>query len=324
MVMETATHITQPADASHEGQRLDQYLATQLPDLSRARVQQLIEDGQVKTAAGDVITLKRHGVKTGDIYHISIPGPTSLDIAPENIPLEVLYEDEHLLVMNKTANIAVHPAPGNWRGTVVNALLHHCKGTLSGIGGRERPGIVHRLDLGTSGVMVVAKTDKAHTSLSKQFANRTNRRLYRALCYGVPRPLTGDIEGNIARSSANRKKMAVVKSGGKTAKTTYTVLEPFKDDAAFVELKLHTGRTHQIRVHMAHMGYPLIGDPTYGRKHSFKNLSADTLAACRAFPHQALHAAVLGFTHPATSQWMEFETPLPADMAELLALLRNN
>lgn len=316
------TLTTPAASADQASTRLDQHLAACLPDLSRARVQQLIEDGQVSGPDGATITLKKHKVQAGDVYTVNVPGPTSLDIAAENIPLHILYEDEHLIVLDKTPDMAVHPAPGHWRGTLVNALLYHCQGSLSGIGGRERPGIVHRLDLGTSGVMVVAKTDKAHRSLSKQFAARANKRLYMAVCYGAPTPREGDIEGNIGRSPQNRKKMAIVgASQGKEAKTHYKVTHTYPDGLALVELKLHTGRTHQIRVHMASQGHPLVGDPMYGRKRTLKTMRPAVAAACQAMTRQALHAKMLGFTHPETGKFLSFTTEPPADMQALLAAL---
>ena len=317
-------HITlKPAETSHNGQRVDQYLSQCLPDLSRSRVQKLIADGHVSMADGSVLKNQRQTVAAGDVFQIYIPPAEPLSVKAQNIPLDILYEDNHLIVLNKSADIAVHPAPGNWDGTLVNALLYHCKGQLSGIGGVERPGIVHRLDLGTSGVMVVAKTDLAHQHLSKQFADRTIERRYLAFCYGTPTPRSGTIRGNIGRMPNNRKKMTVVKTGGKAATTCYLTQEIFYQGAfSLVELKLLTGRTHQIRVHMTQSGHPLLGDPMYGRARQLGQYPAELGAAIKSLGHQALHAKSLGFTHPESGQWIEFESNFPPDMAALLSLLQ--
>ena len=256
-------------------------------------------------------------------YRVEIPPPVAAEPLPENIPLTVLFEDEHLIVIDKPPGIAMHPAPGSETGTVVNALLHHCGDSLSGIGGVARPGIVHRIDKETSGVVVAAKTDAAHQGLSALFAEHDIERVYVALTRGAPSPIKGTIEGAIARSTADRKKMAVVKSGGRHAVTHYTVVRTFgpveKPFAARVACRLETGRTHQIRVHLASKGTPCLGDPVYGSGGPSQAVKAAMAEA--GLTRQALHAAVLGFVHPVTGETLRFESPLPADMARLEALL---
>ena len=249
--------------ADTAGDRLDRMLATALPDHSRTRIKGLIENGQL-TSAGKTITDPSYRVKSGEEFTLNIPAAEPAIPQPEAINLEVVHEDADLIVIDKPAGLVVHPAPGNIGGTLVNALLAHCGESLSGIGGVKRPGIVHRLDKETSGLIVVAKNDRTHIDLSEQFAARTIDRAYQALVWGIPRPLTGNIEGNIGRNRHNRKKMAIVPSGGKHAKTGYKVVKRFGDFATLVECRLATGRTHQIRVHMAHIGHPVIGDTTYG------------------------------------------------------------
>jgi 23S rRNA pseudouridine1911/1915/1917 synthase len=316
--MPDTTHHLPPADGSG---RLDQWLVARLPHLSRSRVQALVRDGRVTLADGTPLTRPNHTVKQGDVLIVVEPAATPMTVAAEKIPLEILYEDEHLLVLNKPEGLSVHPAPGAPNGTLVNALLHHCK-NLSGIGGVERPGIVHRLDKGTSGVMVVAKNDHAHQHLSAQFADRTITRFYHALCYGVPTMRAGVIEGNIARHPTHRQKMAVVQTGGRTARTSYKVLDTFADEVSLVELKLFTGRTHQIRVHMTHIGHSLLGDPVYGRPKALKHAPDSAKEILKHLKHQALHAFTLGFDHPKTGERLEFSTPLPHDLADLLRALR--
>ena len=301
--------------------RIDKLLAIGLPDLSRARIQALITEGRV-TRDGFPVPDGSAKAQPG-IYRFEIPPPTSAIPLPEDIPLTVLYEDTHLIVIDKPPGIAMHPAPGNETGTIVNALLHHCGDSLSGIGGVVRPGIVHRIDKETSGVVVAAKTDAAHQGLSALFAAHEIERVYVAFTRGAPYPAKGTIEGAIARSSHDRKKMALVKSGGRHAITHYKVVRAFgppeKPLAARVACQLETGRTHQIRVHLASRGTPCLGDPVYG--------SGGPSAAVRAsmeevgLSRQALHAAVLGFVHPVTGETLRFESPLPADMARLETLL---
>ena len=307
------------------GDRLDKALARATTALSRARLQALFDQGAV-SREGKILT-DGSGKAAEGVYEITVPPVLTADPRPEAIALTVLYEDAELIVIDKAAGMAAHPAPGNETGTLVNALLHHCAGSLSGIGGVARPGIVHRLDKDTSGVMVAAKTDRAHAGLSALFATHDIERTYLALTRGAPSPKQGRIETRIGRSSSDRKKMAVLKSGGRDAITDYVVQQvygiPAKATAApmagRVACTLHTGRTHQIRVHMASMGSPILGDPVYG--------SGSPAAAVRAaiaeagLARQALHAAVLGFVHPTTGERLRFETAPPADMTRLETLL---
>lgn len=303
------------------GGRIDKALAELLPELSRARVQALIADGRVFRDGAALSDASGKAV-AGD-YRLEIPPPVAAEPAAEAIPLTVLFEDEHLIVVDKPAGMAVHPAPGNESGTLVNALLHHCGASLSGIGGVARPGIVHRIDKETSGVVVAAKTDAAHQGLSALFAAHDIERAYVALARGAPRARSGTIEGAIARSTHDRKKMALVKSGGRAAVTHYLVERTFGPEArplaSRLACRLETGRTHQIRVHLASIGSPCLGDPTYGSGPPAEPVRAAIAAA--GLKRQALHAAVLGFRHPVTGEALRFESPLPADMADLQARL---
>ena len=303
------------------GGRLDKVLAAALPEFSRARLQALIAEGRV-SREGATVSDGSAKAQAGD-YRVEIPPPVAAEPQPEAIPLTVLFEDTHLIVIDKPPGIAMHPAPGSESGTIVNALLHHCGDSLSGIGGVARPGIVHRIDKETSGVVVAAKTDAAHQGLSALFAAHDIDREYIALTRGAPMPIRGTIEGAIARSSTDRKKMAVVKTGGRHAITHYTVARSFgppeRPLAARVACRLETGRTHQIRVHLASKGAPCLGDPTYGSGSPSQPVK-DAIAAV-GLKRQALHAAVLGFVHPITCETLRFESPLPADMARLEALL---
>lgn len=308
------------------GQRLDKALATAAPDLSRARLQALIAAGQVSldVEGKAPLPLTNGSAKAvAGTYAVVVPPPIAAEPLPEAIPLTVLYEDAWLIVIDKPAGMAAHPAPGCETGTLVNALLHHCGDSLSGIGGVARPGIVHRLDKETSGVMVAAKTDAAHQGLSALFAEHDIDRMYLALTRGAPHPLVGTIETRLGRSPGDRKKMAVLKSGGREAITHYRVEKTFggrdKPLAARVACRLETGRTHQIRVHMASKGSPCLGDPVYGAGAPAAPIKAAIQAI--GFARQALHAAVLGFVHPITHQTLRFETPLPPDMAALEAAL---
>jgi 23S rRNA pseudouridine1911/1915/1917 synthase len=312
-----------PEDA---GIRLDRALQRQLPELSRTRLKQLILDGRI-TSAGRVLRDPAQRTVPGIDVVITLPPPDDPTPAAEPIPLEVRFEDAHLIVVDKPAGLVVHPAPGNPAGTLVNALLAHCGDSLAGIGGVRRPGIVHRLDKDTSGLLVAAKTELAHRALSQDFAARRIERAYSAVVWGVPAPAVDEIAGNIGRSAANRKKMAVVGDArGKPAATRYRVERRFGDHAALIECRLLTGRTHQIRVHLAHIGHPLIGDPAYGTRagraltHSIAR-NRPLGAEIATFGRQALHARLLGFTHPATGQGLRFDSPLPADMMALLANL---
>ena len=289
------------------GQRLDQFLHTALPEHSRSFLQKLIAAGQVCVHGQPVKPSYR--VRAGDTVTIEIPAPQPLAALPEEIPLAVLYEDADLIVLNKAAGMVVHPAAGNSTHTLVNALLHHCRGQLAGIGGVARPGIVHRLDKGTTGCLVVAKTDAAHQSLVGQFKARQVRKIYRAVCSGTFRQLTGRIETTIGRSPRDRKKMSAQPTHGRPALTEYQVLRQHAD-CALVELTLHTGRTHQIRVHMAHIGHVLVGDATYGYRQPPITSRQSSFSVARPL----LHAYKLAFTHPRTGQPLEFVAPIPEDM----------
>ncbi|WP_313394516.1 RluA family pseudouridine synthase [Sphingobium yanoikuyae] len=297
------------------GLRLDRALAELLPDLSRERIKALIVEGQIVSGGRSLNPSMK--VAVGQDYSITVPAPVALDAVAQDIPLDIVHEDADLIVVDKPAGLVVHPAAGNLDGTLVNALLHHCDGQLSGIGGVARPGIVHRIDKDTSGLLVVAKSDKAHEGLARQFKDHSIDRLYAAIVYGIPAPGSGTVDAWIGRSDADRKKMAVHREGrGKHAVTHYRVMERLRG-AAMVECRLETGRTHQVRVHMAHLGHPLIGDPVYGRdRKGFKSI-LETLG----FKRQALHAKRLGFIHPVTEEPLAFDSPLPADMQELLSEL---
>lgn len=303
------------------GGRLDKALAEHAPELSRGRVQALMAQGRV-SREGRVLTDLSAKAQAGE-HRIEVPAPLPADPKPEAIPLTVLFEDAHLIVVDKPAGMAVHPAPGSERGTLVNALLAHCGASLSGIGGVARPGIVHRIDKDTSGIVVAAKSDAAHQGLSALFAAHDIDRAYVALTRGAPKPARGSIETRLGRSTHDRKKMAVLKSGGREAITHYAVERAFgptdKPLAARVACRLETGRTHQIRVHLASKGAPCLGDPIYGAGAPAAPVKAALAEA--GLRRQALHAAVLGFVHPVTGQRLRFESPLPPDMAKLEALL---
>jgi 23S rRNA pseudouridine1911/1915/1917 synthase len=319
---EILTNIIEKAEA---GQRLDRVLAARHPELSRSRLKTLIEEGRV-SADGETITEPSYRVKPGQAYTTLVPPAEPYEPEGQEIPLDILYEDAELIVIDKPAGLVVHPAPGNPDLTLVNALIAHCGESLSGIGGVRRPGIVHRLDKDTSGVMVAAKTDLAHHALSRQFEERTAERAYQALVWGVPTPAQGRIESNIGRDPRNRKKMAALGSGkGKPAATSYRVLKRYGPWASLVECRLETGRTHQVRVHMAHIGHPLVGDPLYGRvtRGRLKGLPDEAADAMRQFSRQALHARLLAFTHPSTGETLRFETKMPIDMKNLCDILEN-
>lgn len=322
--MDTDTIFLTPEAQVHEqNTRLDKFLSAHLPQLSRSRLQKLIADGFVECEEV-VITDNSHKVKTGDAYQVSVPPSKEADPQPQNIPLDIVYEDEALIVVNKPAGMTVHPAAGAYEGTLVNALLYHCRDNLSGIGGVKRPGIVHRIDKETSGLLVVAKNDAAHHFLSEQFAEHSIERTYIAVVYGVPEGLSGRIEGNIGRSKTDRKKMAIVASGGKYAATNYNTLQIFGRAAAVVQCNLETGRTHQIRVHLSSLGNALIGDKVYVKnKKSSVALPSELKNYVNDFPRQALHAKSLGFIHPTSKEFMQFDSPLPTDMTELINRLES-
>ena len=315
-------------DDSMAGERLDRALAAALPDLTRSRVKALIESRRVALAgpnseAGATIEEPSRKVKKGERYLLDVPPPEAAEPQAQKIDLDILYEDSDLLVLNKPAGLVVHPAPGNPDSTLVNALLAHCGGSLSGIGGVCRPGIVHRLDKDTSGLLVAAKTDAAHQALANAFARHDIDRAYKAVLWGTPSPRSGEVAGAIGRHPTNRKKMAIVTRGGKPALTRYRVLRPLGPGASLVECRLATGRTHQIRVHMTALGHPVIGDPVYGRPTPARlaALTAPQREAALAMPRQALHAWRLGFRHPRTGEAMAWESELPGDIAALVRTL---
>lgn len=303
-------------DAAHAGWRLDRALAAAVPTLSRERLKSLIRTGAVEVG-GKPVRDPALKVRGEEAFRVAVPEPEPARNEAQDIPLNVVFEDEHLLVVDKPAGLVVHPAAGNLDGTLVNALLHHCGGSLSGIGGVARPGIVHRIDKDTSGLLVVAKTDFAHAGLAKQFAAHSIDRRYLAIVNGVPKAPGGTVDAPLARSASDRKKIAIVEGNrGKRAVTHWRRLQVLKD-AALVECRLETGRTHQVRVHMASIGHPLVGDPVYGRSGKTHGKLLKELG----FHRQALHATELGFTHPVTKSRLSFSSPMPPDMQELFNAL---
>lgn len=298
---------TVTAEAEDAGTRADVFLAAKL-GVSRSNMQKLLEDGRVKR--GEKIIKANYKVRAGEMFVVDIPEPEPIEAVPENIPLDIIYEDDDVVVLNKARGMVVHPAPGNYTGTLVNALLYHCS-NLSGINSAIRPGIVHRLDKDTSGIMIVAKNDAAHISLSQQIQSKTAVRTYLAVVRGNIKTDSGTIETQIARDKTDRKKMAVVKEGGRDAITDYEVLERF-GKYTLVRCKLRTGRTHQIRVHMEYLGYPLVGDPKYSPMKTPFGIKG-----------QALHSHTLEFTHPRTGERMKFEAPLPEEMHKIITRLHN-
>ena len=291
----------------HARMRLDLFIANSLPEFSRSRIQQLIRAGFVHV--GGATTRPHQPVRAGDEIEVTEPPPEKIEAEPEAIPLAILYEDDDLIVINKAAGLTVHPGAGQREHTLVNALLHHCS-MLSGIGGKERPGIVHRLDKDTSGCLVAAKTDLAHRGLSKQFTARTVEKIYLALVAGKLRKETGVIDNKIGRHPVHRQRMSVSSYRGRAAKTEYRVIRS-TDEASLIECRLHTGRTHQIRVHLHHLGHPVLGDKVYVPR------------LAKKFPRQMLHAWKLGFQHPSTSKWKTLKAPLPADFATAMMELLN-
>ncbi|HEV2302143.1 MAG TPA: RluA family pseudouridine synthase [Stellaceae bacterium] len=303
------------AEAADAGERLDRMLSRHLRDISRSQLKRLIEGGHV-SRAGVVHRDPSLRVRPGDNFTILIPPAAPAAPAAQPIALAIRFEDAHIVVLDKPAGMVVHPAPGNPDGTLVNALLQHCGASLAGIGGVKRPGIVHRLDKDTSGLLVVAKTEAAHQALSRDFATRRIERAYAAFVWGAPIPSSGEIAANIGRSPGNRKKMAVVSdSKGRPAITRYRVERAFGQAAAEIECRLLTGRTHQIRVHLAHAGHPLIGDPVYGGR------AGRARSQIAGLDRQALHAKRLGFAHPASGERLLFDSPLPDDLRRLAVFL---
>jgi 23S rRNA pseudouridine1911/1915/1917 synthase len=306
------------AERDSGGQRLDAWLARRLPSLSRSRVQALIDEGHVRLEGATARPSTR--VRPGQVVRVHVPAPVPAQPQPEDIPIAVVHEDAHLVVVNKPAGLVVHPGAGTARGTLVNALLRHVR-DLSGVGGVLRPGIVHRLDRGTSGLLVVAKDDETHRSLVRQFAGRTVEKEYAALVLGTPARPAGEIDAPIGRDPVHRQKMSVRAPRGREARTSWRVEERF-DGAALLRVRIHTGRTHQIRVHLASIGHPVAGDPTYGgtRTPSSRRLAARE--ALLSLERPALHAARLSFAHPASGERLAFEAPLPRDLEAVLERLR--
>ena len=303
-------------------------LADMVPSLSRSMLKRLILEGFLSEGDdGRTVIDPSYHVKQGEHFRLEVPPPSDPVPAGEDIPLSVVFEDDHLIVIDKPAGLVVHPAPGNPDGTLVNALISHCGDSLAGIGGVRRPGIVHRLDKDTSGLMVAAKTSPVHEALVIQFAERTIERSYAAFVWGEIRPPAGEISGNIGRSNRDRKKMAVVRTGGRAALTRYRTLETFGGGAGLLECRLATGRTHQIRVHLSHRGHPIIGDPVYGggaTRARQSSLPPEALAVVAGLQRQALHARKLGFRHPGTGEDLLFESDLPDDLGLLGEVLHRS
>ncbi|MGQ0531730.1 MAG: RluA family pseudouridine synthase [Caulobacteraceae bacterium] len=325
------------APAEGAGERVDAWLAKLWPDLSRSRVQGLIGAGKLRVD-GVPVAHAKDKPRPRARYELTLPPPAPAAPQPEKLPLNIVFEDEHLIVVDKASGMAMHPAPGSMRGTLVNALLAHCGDSLSGIGGVARPGVVHRIDKDTTGLVVVAKHDAAHAGLAKLFAKHDLERVYYAVTRGAPKERSARIENRLVRSSEDRRKYVVARNpdteAGKAAITDYWTVESYGQQsgaaagraaAALLECRLHTGRTHQIRAHLAHLSCPLVGDPLYGKQRAFKAEgphAEEAAAAVGAFPRQALHAAVLGFKHPVTGEELRFESALPDDIGALLAVLR--
>lgn len=312
------------ADDASAGRRLDAVLAAALDGLSRTRIQALVKQGAVSDDDGRIVTSPAMKVAAGQRFTVDVPAPAPAQPAPQAIPLEIAFEDDHLIVIDKPAGMVVHPGPGSPDGTLVNALLAHCGDSLSGIGGVVRPGIVHRIDKDTSGLLVAAKSDAAHAGLAARFAEHSIERHYTALAWGEPRPLTGRIDAEIGRDPAHRTKMAVRRDGGRPARTYYAVTARYGGLLSLIDCRLATGRTHQIRVHLAHRGNPLVGDYLYGGRRHLPQPWRDTApaAAVESFARQALHAARLGFVHPVTGEALSFRAALPQDIAALVSALK--
>lgn len=293
-------------NSENQGERIDKFLSSKLSNISRSYIHKLIEDGNITVNQNSVN--KKYKLSKNDMINVKIPKPQELEVIAENIPLDIVYEDNDLLIVNKPKNMVVHPAPGNYSSTLVNALLYHCKNSLSGINGVIRPGIVHRIDKDTSGLLIVAKNDTSHKKLAEQIKNHSFTREYEAVVYGNLKEDTGTINANIARHKTDRKKMAVVPLLGRNAVTHYTVLKRY-GNFTHIKLKLETGRTHQIRVHMSYIGHPVVGDEVYAnpKNNPFKFLKG-----------QCLHAKTIGFIHPTTKEYMEFTSPLPEYFQKIL------
>ncbi len=298
-------------NSENQGERIDKFLSSKLSNISRSYIHKLIEDGNITVNQNSVN--KKYKLSKNDMINVKIPKPQELEVIAENIPLDIVYEDNDLLIVNKPKNMVVHPAPGNYSSTLVNALLYHCKNSLSGINGVIRPGIVHRIDKDTSGLLIVAKNDTSHKELAEQIKNHSFTREYEAVVYGNLKEDTGTINANIARHKTDRKKMAVVPLLGRNAVTHYTVLKRY-GNFTHIKLKLETGRTHQIRVHMSYIGHPVVGDEVYAnpKNNPFKFLKG-----------QCLHAKTIGFIHPTAKEYMEFTAPVPERFKEILEIYKN-
>ena len=316
-------YTTPMVNKDYKGKRIDKFLSDCFADISRSQIQRLIALGNV-TCDEDTIGDNSFKVREGDVYQLLVPPAAEAEPQPQDIPLDIVYEDEDIIVVNKPAGMTVHPAPGAYDNTLVNALLFHCK-DLSGIGGVKRPGIVHRIDKDTSGLLVVAKNDVAHQHLCAQFAEHSIERTYYAIVFGLPNPTNGKVDADIGRSPYDRKKMAVVQKNGKHAVTHYQTIENFKGEASLIKCNLETGRTHQIRVHMSRLGCNLVGDQLYvkAKKISNKAIDVEKREFFNNFPRQALHAKSLGFIHPKTQQFVFFSSEFPNDFKELLEKLRS-
>lgn len=323
MSNQDSIYITPIVNKDFKGLRIDKFLSDCFDDVSRSQAQKLIEAGNVLC---DDITIadNAYKIKEGESFVINMPEAISAIPQPQDIPLDIVYQDDDIVVVNKKAGMVVHPAAGSWDGTLVNALLFCCH-DLSGIGGVKRPGIVHRIDKETSGLLVVAKNDNAHRLLCEQFAEHSIERTYYAFCFGVPQPLVGTIEGDIGRNPYDRKKMAIVQHNGKKAITHYYTIESYGGSAAEVKCNLETGRTHQIRVHLSSKGNNLIGDKVYvkSKKITDKNIDDETKKYINNFHRQALHAQSLGFVHPKSGEKMMFESELPEDLQNLKSILQS-
>ncbi len=322
-----ATEYSVEVPEDKAGMRLDRLLADCIEGISRTRIKALIEAGHIRGEKSARVTDPSARVRTAQTFTITVPQPDPAIPQPQDIALDIIYEDEHLIIIDKPQGMVVHPAPGHPDATLVNALLAHCSGELSGIGGVSRPGIVHRLDKDTGGLMVAAKSEAAHLGLSEQFAAHTVERAYYAVVWGIPYPRSGKISGNIGRSPANRKKMAVLERGGKSALTNYKVMRTFAVGtgraASLIECRLATGRTHQIRVHLATMGFPVIGDPLYGggRKHRLKGAPKELVNFIANYKRQALCAYLIGFNHPIHNKYIKFNKEIPPYINRLTNLL---
>jgi 23S rRNA pseudouridine1911/1915/1917 synthase len=325
--MPTSRDLSIAVTETEAGERLDRILSQRFHDISRARFQRLIAEGQVQVN-GETIVERRRAVKLGEVITVALPPPAEAKPRPEHIALNIVHEDAHLIVIDKPAGLVVHPSAGHESGTLVNALIAHCGDSLSGIGGIRRPGIVHRLDKDTSGLLVVAKTDSAHKGLTALFSahGRDGRleRVYQALVWGRPEPGRGVIDAPLGRSVSNRRKIAVTRQG-RRATTHYKTIRSFPQPGqpTLIECRLETGRTHQIRVHLSHIGHPLLGDPAYGKgfSASVKRLPLPAQQAIEILGRQALHAGNLGFDHPITGRFLRFQSPLPPPFARLLEVL---